>query len=759
EIDGAVQAQRVEATLVDENGGDMQSPIVFDATRSVAEEVAYDPADCGNLAAAKDVQAAVDTLARRAWIDFAEGADQEVLTQGEVVPLTVRVVNACGTVQGATVSFQVTSGTGSLSAATASTDANGIATTQWTLGPGTGVMQTVDATLTAGGGVAAQPAPKVRFSANLSRADHVSYEAPAACPPMAGADTVQEAIDHLVRAPRLFAVAGDGVEAGQGEPVELSVRLWNLCAPVDGQIRFRVDAGDGTVVGANPAFAGPPDGIAAIGFTVGSDARNVIVASVVDPQDASSDMAVPPVTFTVSRAQGEGTCTVSVRPGGDISAAAEALPSEGGELCLAAGIYDLADPATIDERRNVVVSGRGSATILRAVEGDTALLFRGCDGVTVRDLRIEAGQPGTEGRHRFGGITCIGSTRVKIVDCELSCADGPERSRTCLTIRRRIDAEGEPWDAGPIRADVERNRFEVGAWQVGALLLDVERATVARNELRLGARPSDERILSYGGFLAPELRRTMTAATVKLGTPGSVEIDFPGREAPFAVPSNSPLRPLWQEVAARTSPRGNQTLTQAIDASIRSMKEARFSNEASKALLTMLASLEAVGQGIVVGGTRAETVQVLDNVVDNATESIHIGLSDPDQARESAGEVVVDRNVIHARVPATWTRQRHGVLVSNARSAAITDTKATLERPGQPEEPGEVEGVRVQGVLGRYMKVRQTSLQGFPIGVRVRPSREIPDAVHLWFVAETMAAGGRIALDAPEIVLRDRNFT
>jgi hypothetical protein len=140
-------------------------------------------------------------------------------------------------------------------------------------------------------------------------------------------------------------------------------------------------------------------------------------------------------------------------------------------------------------------------------------------------------------------------------------------------------------------------------------------------------------------------------------------------------------------------------------------------------------------------------------------QGIRVGVGTGTADRPQVGEAVVSRNVVHARVPAVWTRARHAVLVSNARSTTISDTVATVARPGQAREPSAVDGIRVQGTLGPFMVVRQSSLEGYTVGVRVQPSLVGTDRGQMWYVAETMAAGAASALEAPPMVARDRNFS
>jgi hypothetical protein len=166
----------------------------------------------------------------------------------------------------------------------------------------------------------------------------------------------------------------------------------------------------------------------------------------------------------------------------------------------------------------------------------------------------------------------------------------------------------------------------------------------------------------------------------------------------------------------------------------------------------------AAGQGIVVGGTVAGTIQILDNLVEDTVQGIHVGISDAQEGAEAADEVMIARNHVHAFVPQLYDRDRHAIFVGNARSVHVLDTVATLRRPGVWKlPPTPVEGIRIHGELGAFLCVRQSSLLGFSVGVRVVPLGT-PPPQRLWLVAETMAAGSSAALAAPATVDRERNF-
>jgi hypothetical protein len=127
---------------------------------------------------------------------YESGDGQEAMPSNSLPqPLRVRVVNGQAPVSGAQVQFIVTAGGGTLSvnAPVATVAPDGIAECTWTLGPA-GSQQAEAVLLDAGG--AAVPGQILHFNANLSIASQVSYD-PTQCAPLAGATTLQDAIDRL----------------------------------------------------------------------------------------------------------------------------------------------------------------------------------------------------------------------------------------------------------------------------------------------------------------------------------------------------------------------------------------------------------------------------------------------------------------------------------------------------------------------------------------------------------------------------------
>jgi hypothetical protein len=196
-LDGTNLSQQVEARLLDVADQPVHLPVRFNANLSVASQVAFDPGDCTALAGRKNVQDALDGMNQLARLFIVSGNNQEVMPSAvpNMADLVVLVANGCGPVAGAVVEFTVTSGGGSVTPASAATDASGLARVRWTPGSALGT-QTVDATLTAGAAV--HPPASVQFTANLSVAAAVAYRS--TCTLLSTATTVQEALDLLCRA-------------------------------------------------------------------------------------------------------------------------------------------------------------------------------------------------------------------------------------------------------------------------------------------------------------------------------------------------------------------------------------------------------------------------------------------------------------------------------------------------------------------------------------------------------------------------------
>ena len=300
------------------------------------------------------------------------------------------------------------------------------------------------------------------------------------------------------------------------------------------------------------------------------------------------------------------------------------------------------------------------------------------------------------------------------------------------------------------------------------LIVDAGHATVAGNHVVMPPGPPPPLGGGPSPVLGEEVRRRLAAALRTGKGPGVRTLDVPGSETPLHVFSGSEALPLVQDFVRTATAAGVRRAggaEKALGAFGRSIGTGRGRSRLSRGSLDLIAdiagSLRAVLQGIVIGGGSVGVIRVLENIVEDAVQGIHVGVSDGDTpGRESAESVTIARNVVESLVPVNYGRERHAVFVGNARTIHVLDTVAGLRRIGRlvPDaRPTPVEGVRVHGELGPFMVVRQSSLRGFTVGVRVTPLNQPAPKNRVWLVAETMAAGASPAVVAPDSVDRERN--
>jgi hypothetical protein len=352
----------------------------------------------------------------------------------------------------------------------------------------------------------------------------------------------------------------------------------------------------------------------------------------------------------------------------------------------------------------------------------------------------------------------VASSEVTLSECSLSCPESAAgRAQTCVTVR-----SGGGRDPDAIR--LERNRLKVGPWETGVLLVDVGHAVVAGNEIAITLDPEGTGVKAGGEPLARGLRTLIDAAVRPDAERGTRPVKVPGAE-PLHVLAGSQAEKLIVALAAQLSPSqvARRGALKALQAAARRAADgparARLPKSAQAVIGQLQVDLRVVGQGIVVGGSRAGTVEILGNLVEDAVQGIHVGVSDGDpSAREAADIVMIARNVVHALVPSLYDRDRHAVFVGNARSIHVLDTVATLVRAGAIALPftTPVEAIRIHGELGPFVTVRQSSLRGFRVGVRVVAVGAVPQP-RMWLVAETLALGATATVDAPSTVQQERN--
>jgi hypothetical protein len=462
-----------------------------------------------------------------------------------------------------------------------------------------------------------------------------------------------------------------------------------------------------------------------------------------------------------------GKCTVTLGPGDSIAGGVAQLVAaspHGGELCLRAGLYELDEPALIEHvSAPIRICGTGPGTILRS-RRDAALMFHYCSHVEISNLRVESGtdqRAFVGGGGGFGGLTFLACREVSVTDCELLCGDATATGRTCITVRPITDDEQHKAKQFTLSAHIARNDLEVGGWQTGILLINVREALVQANRLRMRRMQSDWEQTPTAP--RPQLTRPLGDILVEgLKKTGDVWVDIASvtmLQLRFrAEPRIEALRQDFGRLVPEEWFRGGEeaALRRFASAIANDSEWAEQLSAAGRRELNKLwLSMRAVGNGIVVGGTRADAVKVIDNFVSDTVQGIRVATSHADvPGIERAGDVLIRGNTIRARVPEMYRKDRYAVFVGAADSVNVAETYATCKRTarGFVRRATPVEGVRLYGQFGPYVCVDRTSLAGFKVGVRFDAVDQLP-ARRMWGVSRTMSARSLQAVRDPRALL------
>lgn len=327
-------------------------PVLFGASFGVAWQDRYGGARFPNppfiQLAALTVERAIDQLRENVALYCVSGDGQEVPRASLTLPseedpepvqprialphpLEVRVANGDWPFAGATVTFSVVSGAGSLSPESVpgdflqvlqvQTDSDGIARCYWEL-DSTNWSQQVSAALDPIHPEETQkPWPYVsdsvlRFNANLSVAEKVTYDGSPFPDEQHGelrVETVEDALDQLRENVTLYFASGDGQEAMPGEqlPQALQVRVANNDWPYEAAtVRFIISEGTGTIIppesgatvisSAEITVMSNTEGLAECFFQLDDDNHSQQITASVESSEGHSFVSASPIRFNAT---------------------------------------------------------------------------------------------------------------------------------------------------------------------------------------------------------------------------------------------------------------------------------------------------------------------------------------------------------------------------------------------------------------------------------------------------------------------------
>ena len=146
-------------------------------------------------------------------------------------------------------------------------------------------------------------------------------------------------------------------------------------------------------------------------------------------------------------------------------------------------------------------------------------------------------------------------------------------------------------------------------------------------------------------------------------------------------------------------------------------------------------------QGIVVAGSVANDVRILNNTIDGTAQGIHVGLSNrkavPYVSGLQASVVQICGNTVIVRLTPEMTGDRHGIFVGSVESAIIDDNHVELFRGANAGQ--DIYAIKVIGTLGPRVLVERNAMLRFTLGIFVQANvREAPQG-YLWKAADNLS--------------------
>lgn len=151
-------------------------------------------------------------------------------------------------------------------------------------------------------------------------------------------------------------------------------------------------------------------------------------------------------------------------------------------ICFQPGTFAVSSKITFSNK-SVKMTGAGRGTQITGGGLEVVFEFDNCPDVTLTDLSVTAGSAGyspADGtRDLQGAVTIRDCAQVDIERLWLACADADLRSASCLAVYNTAPVGNAAQLPSNVR--VLNSQFQVGASQVGVLLVNTDRAQVEGN--------------------------------------------------------------------------------------------------------------------------------------------------------------------------------------------------------------------------------------------------------------------------------------
>jgi hypothetical protein len=139
-------------------------------------------------------------------------------------------------------------------------------------------------------------------------------------------------------------------------------------------------------------------------------------------------------------------------------------------------------------------------------------------------------------------------------------------------------------------------------------------------------------------------------------------------------------------------------------------------------------------QGIVVAGSVANDIRILNNTVDGCVQGIHVGLGNM-KARPlvtfiPSTQVQIRGNTVNILLTPETNGGRHGIFLSSVRSGIISDNHITLKKTVDANP--DIYGIKMVGELGLRVLIERNAVFHFTTGIYVRAESGSNSSGALW---------------------------
>jgi len=464
---------------------------------------------------------------------------------------------------------------------------------------------------------------------------------------------------------------------------------------------------------------------------------------------------------------GGGCCTITISPGDDIEEkltdfskfAMLSTERVDAHICIANGNYLVRNTIRIENCGHITFQGCGDGSFIEAPQLESVLIFEGCKSVIVRDLSLRSGALESKGAvydHLNGALTVRDVDKVVIENSTLMCAAGDKKMGSCLTVFHSVKTAS---------VLISGCRLKPGARQVGMLLVNVDRARIDGNEVKVrrsNKKHTFRRRLQDRGFRLSIRKNMLIDVEVVTGTQqperqNIVEIAY-GEDKKIRWETQPELVDAWvayfndfplpadyndRDLVRYVKKQADKIL---LDPTV---KENIFNSwiNGLKPYLPAIAE-----QGIVCAGRVANDVIISGNTIIGVNQGIHIGLShrrsgvDTDNEPDIAGRVMISGNRVVNFQSVQALRGRHGIYIGNVDCLHIENNHLKLETYLPPNATSVGTGIHMFGYFDDLIQVRGNRIAGYTTGIYVKAVNSLREETLLWQVENNLLAHGSLVL-------------